>query len=366
MREVPHTPYFGTVDATPLFIMLFCETMEWCGSEQLYEDVLPAAMRALAWIDSYGDLDGDGYIEYLSHRAGGVVNQGWKDSSDSVQHLDGSSAPQPIALVEVQGYVYGAKMGLARLLRRHGDSRAEALEAEAQRLKERFNRDFWMDDESYFALALDRDKRQVPSVTSNAGHCLWSGICQPEQAAAVARKVLAPDMFSGWGVRTLSNRSPNYNPMSYHNGSVWPHDTAIIALGLRRFGDAEGASRLVTGLIEAGFRFSDARLPELYCGFARDQRFNSSPTAYAVSCSPQAWAAGCVFMLLQAILDVRPNLDEGVICVAPRLPDIFRRIRIENIRIGQEAVELLVERRDDHVSVEMTGTTRLRLNTVPP
>jgi glycogen debranching enzyme len=366
LAEVPHTPYYGTVDATPLFLVLFCEAMEWRGSEKLYRDILPTAMKALEWIDAYGDRDGDGYVEYVGQRAGGVINQGWKDSANSVQHADGTNAPQPIALVEVQGYVYAAKMGLARQLRLRGDPTASKLEAEAQDLKQRFNRDFWMEDQSFFALALDRDKRQVPSVTSNAGHCLWSGICEPEKAAAVAARLMADDMFSGWGIRTLSNRSPNYNPMSYHNGSVWPHDTALVALGLRRIGDTEGANRVVTGLIEAGFRFPDGRLPELFCGFARDQRFNSSPTAYVVSCSPQAWAAGCVFMLLHCILDARADLAGGRLRVAPRLPDLFHRIRLDNLSVGSETVDLLLERRGNETSVEMSGGSKLHLDTMLP
>jgi glycogen debranching enzyme len=362
LKEVPHTPYYGTVDGTPLFLVLLVEAMEWIQSEQLYRDLLPAAMRALEWIDRFGDQDGDGYIEYMAHRGGGVVNQGWKDSADAVQYEDGTRAQQPIALVEVQGYVYQAKRGLANLLRRHGEhATADRLEGEAAGLRERFNRDFWMEEEQYFALALDRDKRQVRSVTSNPGHCLWSGICDQEKADAVGRRLLAPDMFSGWGVRTLSAASPNYNPMSYHNGSVWPHDTALIALGLRRIGHHAGASQLVKGIIEAGFRFSDARLPELFCGFTRDQRFNSSPTAYLVSCSPQAWAAGCVFMLLQIMLDLRPDVPGGRVAVSPVLSDLFSELHVRNIRIGTERVDLNVRNDRGDMKVELSGSRHLRL-----
>jgi glycogen debranching enzyme len=344
LGEVPHTPYYGTVDATPLFLILFVEAMEWLWSEQLYADILPAALRALEWIDRYGDLDGDGYVEYITHRPGGVKNQGWKDSADSVQHEDGANAVAPIALVEVQGYVYQAKAGMARLLRRHGDTELAArLECQARDLKAQFNRDFWMEDEHFFALALDRDKRQVRAVTSNAGHSLWSGICAAEREELVADRLLAPDMFSGWGIRTLSSRSPNYNPMSYHNGSVWPHDTAVIALGLRQIGRAEDTSQLVAGLFEAGFRFEDSRLPELFCGFARDRRFNSSPTAYLVSCSPQAWAAGCIFMLLHSSLDLRTNRRGCCLAVDPYLPETIRRLRVRNLRFGPGRVSLDVE-----------------------
>jgi glycogen debranching enzyme len=333
--------------------------MRWLKSEQLYADLLPAAIRALEWIDQYGDHDGDGYVEYVQHRPGGVVNQGWKDSANSVQYEDGTRAAQPIALVEVQGYVYQAKVGMAGLLRQRGDTpRADTLEREAEALKERFNRDFWMEDEQYFALALDREKQQVRSVGSNAGHCLWSGICDTDKANAVAERLLAPDMFSGWGVRTLSSTSPNYNPMSYHNGSVWPHDTAIVALGLRRTGHAEKAATLVESMFEAGFRFSDARLPELFCGFARDRRFSSSPAAYVVSCSPQAWAAGSLFMFLQSLLNVMPNDDGRMITVDPVLPSMFQRIILENMRVGQERVDVVVERIGEEIRAETSRRER--------
>ncbi|HEX6506484.1 MAG TPA: amylo-alpha-1,6-glucosidase [Chloroflexota bacterium] len=365
LKEVPHTPYFGTVDATPLFLVLFAETMDWLGSEQLYQDILPAAMKALEWIDRYGDVDGDGYVEYIAHRPGGVANQGWKDSFDSVQYDDGKIAEAPIALVEVQGYVYQAKMGMARLLSAHGEQQVAArLRREAQELRDRFNQDFWMEDEGFFAQALDKQKRQIRAITSNPGHCLWSGICDDDKAHSVASRLMAPDMFSGWGIRTLSSMSPNYNPMSYHNGSVWPHDTALIALGLRRIGRDEDGIRLVRGLIEAGFRFSDARLPELFCGFARDQRFNSSPAAYIVSCSPQAWAAGCVFMLLQCMLGLQPDLDQGSVRVDPILPELFRSIELDHLRVGGKQVDLRIEGSGKDVQLDLTGEATLELQPV--
>lgn len=360
LREVPHTPYFGTVDATPLFLVLFVETMRWLGSQQLYDDLLPAAMRALEWIDRYGDADGDGYIEYIAHKPGGVVNQGWKDSFNAVQYDDGTCALPPIALAEVQGYVYQAKRGMADLLRRRAghDDLATRLDREAEELQLRFNRDFWMEDEQYFAMALDREKRQVRAVTSNAGHSLWSGICAEGRAQAIADRLVAPDLFSGWGVRTLSSRSPNFNPMSYHNGTVWPHDTTLIALGLRRYGFADRAAQLLTGVIEAGFRFPDGRLPELFCGFERDKRFNSSPAAYIVSCSPQAWAAGCVFMLLQCVLGLEPDLDNRTVRADPILPDVLKRVRLESLLVGTERFDVLVHDSgtDVHLSVERSDS----------
>jgi glycogen debranching enzyme len=361
LEEIPHTPYYGTVDSTPLFVVLFVEAMAWIQSEQLYQDILPAALRALEWVDRYGDLDGDRYVEYEVHRPGGVINHGWKDSSTAVQYEDGTNARQPIALVEVQGYVYAAKIGMSALLRRHGDhERADRLEAEATTLRERFNRDFWMEDQRFFCLALDGQKRQVRSVTSNAGHCLWSGICDAEKVDAVAERLMAPDMFSGWGIRTLSAASPNYNPMSYHNGSVWPHDNAIIALGLRRSGHADMAARLVQAMCEAGFRFSDARLPELFCGFSRDQRFNSSPAAYVVSCSPQAWSAGSLFMFLESLLDIRPESGPRSLALNPVLPTMFDRVCLRRLRIGTARFDVTVLRTGGRVEAEV------RVEDTPP
>lgn len=366
LKEVPHTPYFGTIDATPLFLILFVETMKWLDSVKLYNDLLAPALRALDWIDEYGDIDGDGYVEYMAQGPGGVINQGWKDSKDSVQYEDGTNATPPIALVEVQAYVYGAKTYMAALLRQHGDrTRADKLEAEAEELKTRFNRDFWMPEEEFYALALDGEKRQVKSVTSNPGHCLWTGICDPAKARLVARRLLEPDMFSGWGIRTLSSKSPNYNPMSYHNGSVWPHDTALIALALRKIGCEQESLRLVTALIDAALRFQDGRLPELFCGFERDRRFNSNPTAYVVSCSPQAWAAGCGFMLLQTMLGAAPEAGASVLRVSPMLPEMFRRVSVERLKIGREVVSLRVDREGDGFRCEMQGSHRLALEVVP-
>jgi glycogen debranching enzyme len=357
LREVPHTPYYGTVDATPLFIVLFCETMDWTASDDLYDDIMPAALRALDWIDQYGDSDGDGYVEYIAHRPGGVVNQGWKDSVDAVRYEDGTRATPPIAIVEVQGYVYQAKRGLANLLRRRGGDRvlADRLDREADGLRERFNRDFWIEDLGMYALALDADKRQVRAITSNPGHCLWSGIIDTSRARAVTERLLEPDMFSGWGLRTLSSHSPNYNPMSYHSGSVWPHDTIITALGMRRYGFGHEAVHVLSGIIEAAARFNEGRLPELFCGFPRDTRFNSSPASYIVSCSPQAWAAGCVFMLLQGLLGLAPNLESGTLHIDPLLPKTFRHVKLEHMCLRGERIDLEIDNRDGELRVQVSG-----------
>ena len=277
LREIPHVPYYGSTDATPLFVILFVETMAWLhGSlvgNELWEDLLPAVMKALHWIDHYGDVDGDGYVESRGGGPLGVRNQGWKDSVDSLQHEDGSYGELPADLVEVQAYVYQAKMGLSALLRRHGDqAMALRLESEAAVLRTRLNQDFWMEQEGFYAQALDAEKRQVKAITSNAGHVLWSGVATPEIAGAVVARLMAPDVFSGWGLRTLSNSSPNYNPMSYHNGSVWPHDNSLIAFGMSNYGFHDEAAEVITSVISAGLRFPGNRLPELFCGFPRDLR----------------------------------------------------------------------------------------------
>lgn len=349
LAEIPHLPYYGTIDATPLFVVLFVETMAWLGDgdmgRALYKDLLPAALRALEWCDNHGDLDGDGYVEYRPGAKGGVTNQGWKDSFDSLQYPDGSPATLPAALIEVQGYVYEAKMGLARLARLNGNEPlASQLAQEASAMKDRLNRDFWMDDEGFFAQALDGDKRPVPSVTSNPGHILWSGAADAEKAARLVDRLMAEDMFSGWGIRTLSSRSPNYNPMSYHNGSVWPHDNSMIALGMKRYGFDKAAAEVIEAVTSAGLRFPSNRLPELFCGFPRDRRFNSSPAAYIVSCSPQAWAAASPFLFLQTLLGIRPLAGKSV-QIDPIENQLFLRYRIEHMRVGDRRVSFEVHHR---------------------
>lgn len=356
LKEIPHLPYFGTVDATPLFVILFVETMGWLGSEQLYRDLLPSVLAALEWCDQYGDLDGDGYIEYIPHREGGVRNQGWKDSVDSLQYDDGTAASLPAALVEVQGYVYHAKVALAGLVaQHHDDGLAQRLWAEASALRERFNRDFWMSDEQYYAQALDAGKSHVRSITSNVGHCLWSGIVDEEKAGAVVRRLMAPDMFSGWGIRTLSSASPNYNPMSYHNGSVWPHDNSLIAVGMCRYGFQNEAAKVITSTIEAGLRFPSNRLPELFCGFSRDRKFNSSPMSYIKSCSPQAWSAAAPFMMMQILLQLRPENGGQVLWVEPIGTDLFRRFHVEHLHSGAGRVTFSVAMEGPRPRIQLLG-----------
>ncbi len=335
LKMVPHTPYYGSVDATPLFIMLFVETMRWTADESVYTKFLPHALAALDWIDQYGDVDGDGFVEYLARDApNGIRNQVWKDSGDSTQFPDGTLAETPLAACEVQGYVYAAKVGLGALLAAHGDmDRAARLAAEAALLKARFNTAFWLEEVGFYAQGLDAGKRPIPTITSNPGHCLWTGIADPDKAALVAQRMTAPDMASGWGVRTISRDSPSYNPMSYHNGSIWPHDNAILIAGLRRYGLRDAAVAVATQLYEAGLQFPFYRLPELYCGFAREQGSGVGPAEYPVSCSPQAWAAGAPFLLTQSLLGLEPTAGGGI-HTDPWLPAWLSDVTIGNLAVG--------------------------------
>jgi len=348
LGEIPHRPYYGSVDATPLFALVFAETVKWTADRALWRDILPAAERALTWCDGpYGDPDRDGYVEYGKHD-GALRSQGWKDSSESLSARDGTWSELPAALVEVQAYVYAGKIGMADLYALDGDAkRADRLRGEARELRERFDRDFWMPDESCYAQALDARKTQVTAVTSNAAHTLWAGIARPDRAAALVRRLLQQDMYTGWGIRTLSSRYPTYNPMSYHNGSVWPHDSAIAAHGMARYGFREEANEVVSGLMEAGRRFPYARVPELFCGFQRDLRFSSRPADYLVSCIPQAWSAGMVFLNLRTLLGMEPELSSQRLLLDPALPAWLERIDVRDLRIFDAPVSFRVRRGAD-------------------
>ena len=345
LNEIPHTPYFGTVDATPLFVMLFVETMRWTNDDALYRDLLPNVMRALAWIDHYGDMDGDGYIEYETKSRWGLRNQGWKDSYDSLKFDDGKLPEPPIALVEVQGYVYAAKMGMSRLLAQRGDKEAGArLAQEAFLLKERFNHDFWLPDEGFYAQALDGSKRVVPSISSNPGHALYCGIAGEEQATQVVSKLLSSEMLSGWGIRTLATTEPHFNPMSYHNGSVWPHDNGIIAAGMRRYGFHNDAMQVMEQIVQAAVRFKLFRLPELYCGFTRDLRYYSVPAEYPVSCSPQAWAAGAVLHLCATMLGIEADAAANRLTLDPYFLPSIAEAHVDHLLLGKNRLNLHVSK----------------------
>jgi glycogen debranching enzyme len=338
--HIPHTPYYGTADATPLFLMVAGGYYRWTLDLETMAKLLPAFDAALRWIDEWGDRDGDGFVEYERRAPAGLVNHGWKDSYDCIVHADGSLAGGPIALVEVQGYVYEAKLRIADVYDALGDARrAERLREEAAALRAAFNEAFWDEDQGFFALALDGRKAQVRSVTSNPAHCLYCGIVDDDKARLVAERLMAPDMFSGWGIRTLSSSSPAYNPMSYHNGSVWPHDNAIAAAGLKRYGFDAATDRIATGLFDVASTARDFRLPELFCGFQRDG--SRAIVAYPVACIPQAWAAAAPFMLVQAVLGISAHAPQNRLTVdRPRLPEWLASAEIRDIRVGRSKVSL--------------------------
>lgn len=305
MEEVPHSCYYGTVDATPLFLRLLWEAFSWTGDLELLYEMLPAAEAALRWIADYGDLDGDGFIEYRSSTPHGLKNQGWKDSGDSISFADGKLARGPIALVEAQAYVYDAKRCMAEIYRLLGNfTSADRLDKEAEDLRRQFEEAFWMPEQDYYALALDGQKRHVNSISSNPGHCLWTGIVEPRRAAKVVQRLMAPDMFSGWGIRTLSSEMSRYRPLSYHNGSVWPHDNSLIAAGMARYGFSGEARKVALAMVDAGMGFSRQRLPELFAGYPR--RECAFPVPYPTANAPQAWSAGAVIYLLETLLGVWP------------------------------------------------------------
>jgi glycogen debranching enzyme len=309
LSRVPHSCYYGSVDATPLFVILLWEAFQWTGDEKLLTDHVKNAEAALAWCDTFGDLDRDGFVEYSGSSKEGLRNQGWKDSDDCVSFSSGELAEQPIALAEVQGYVYAAKTRMAQMNRMLGNfEAAKNLESEADSLKEKFNREFWMPKEQYFAMGLDGKKQQVNSITSNPGHCLWTGIIEEHKARRVVQRLLRDDMFTGWGIRTLSSEMARYNPISYHNGSVWPHDNSIIAKGLSWYGFYEEANTLALSLIDAASKFNDHRLPELFAGYVR--REGSKPVPYPAANSPQAWASGALVFSIETLLGIAESGED--------------------------------------------------------
>ncbi len=335
---IPHARYYGTADATPLWLLLLAETFRWTGDRNLIEELLPAAERALRWLDAHGDMDGDGLIEYHRRSRHGLENQGWKDSWDSVRFADGRIAEPPIALIEVQGYVYAAKCSMADLYDALGRPEdAARLRAEAQRLKQTVHEAFWMPDQGFYALALDRHKRPVDSITSNPGHLLWSGAVDEPYAGRVVERLMAPDCFSGWGIRTMATGMRAYNPTSYHNGSVWPHDTALIVAGFRRYGYRREAIEVADGLLAATRWFDGHRLPELFCGY--DRNATPFPVDYPVACSPQAWAAGSVIHLLQQLAGVEPG-PTGLL--ADPLPH-GRNLRLKGVPFHGERHDIVAD-----------------------
>jgi glycogen debranching enzyme len=355
LGEVPFGRYYGSVDATPLFVVLAAAHLGRTGDLATARGLWPAVERAVGWLERHGDRDGDGLVEYGRRSDQGLLNQGWKDSQDSVSHADGRLAEGPIALVEVQAYAYGAYRGAAAIAAALGEAgRAAAWEGAAARLKERFEAAFWCERLGAYALALDGAKRPCEVLSSNAGHALLTGLAAPDRAARVAAALLGPEGWSGWGVRTLGAGEVRFNPMSYHNGSVWPHDNALLALGLARYGLRDGALRVLTGLAEAAAHFERRRLPELFCGFRR--RARSGPVAYPVACSPQAWAAAAPYALLQACLGLGfdPAARE-VRLERPRLPAWLDRLEVAGLALGDGSVDLALDLSAGGVAVRVAG-----------
>jgi glycogen debranching enzyme len=353
LGEIPFGLYFGSVDSTPLFIMLAGAYFERTADREFLESIWPNVEAALVWVDTYGDADGDGFVEYQRHSSRGLVQQGWKDSHDAISHADGTLAEAPIALCEVQGYVYAARNAAAKLALALGrEKRADALWSEARALKEHFERAFWCEDLGTYVLALDGAKKPCRVRSSNAGHCLYTSLASPDHARRTAQTLLTPDSFSGWGVRTLAAGEARYNPMSYHNGSVWPHDNALIADGFARYGLKKEVLQIVAGLFEASLFLDLHRLPELFCGFPR--RPGEGPTLYPVACAPQAWSSAAVFLLLQACLGL--HIDAGtrrIDFTYPLLPPFLREVHLQNLQVGEATLDVTLLRHGHDVGINI-------------
>jgi glycogen debranching enzyme len=345
-HRIPHTPYYGTADATPLYLITLHEAWKWTGDDGLLSTYRDTALRALDWIDRYGDLDGDGLQEYRCRSPKGIDNQSWKDSSDAVVYPDGSPVTAPKALCELQGYVFDARLRMAEVFTALGeDERAADLRRHALALRQLVERQFWCDDLRYYALALDGRKERVPTITSNPGHLLWSGLVSRERAAHVVRRLLDPDMWSGWGIRTLSAAHAAYNPFAYQRGAVWPHDNGLIALGLKRYGFHAEAAQVARGIIEAASNFVSYRIPELFAGAER--RAQDFPVQYLGANIPQGWAAGSVFHLLVALLGLRADAPHECLHVDPYLPEWIPDVTLRRLAVGRACVDVRVWRERD-------------------
>jgi glycogen debranching enzyme len=353
--EVPFERYYGSVDATPLFLMLLAAYADRTADLTLVRELWPAATAALAWIDR--SVGANGYLSYQRRGLTGLINQGWKDSHDAVSHADGRLAEPPIALCEVQAYVYAARRGFAALARRLGDdAAAERVERQAAALRDAFAKDFWLEELDSYALALDGHGEPCAVVASNSGHCLFAGIADPRHAARVVARLLRHDCSCGWGIRTLSALAARYNPLSYHNGSVWPHDNAIIAAGFSRYGFGGPAAEVLSALFDASRAMEDRRLPELFCGFPRSQR--QQPVPYPVACRPQAWAAGTLFLLLEGVFGLSIDAWERRVTLAhANLPAWINWVELRDLRVCDARVDLRITRGRYAAAVEVTGKT---------
>jgi glycogen debranching enzyme len=358
-QEIPHTPYYGTVDATPLWLMLYAEYYAWTHDIETLDKLWENALAAMAWIDRLS-VD-TGYLTYFRTSARGLVNQGWKDSSDCIVDRHGKIATGPITLCEVQAYVYAAKVRMSELAKiRQENELATRWQKEAQDLKHRFNHDFWVADQDFLALAIDGMGKQVDSISSNPGQCLHLGLLYPEKAKSVAERLRAPDMFSGWGIRTLSSQSPAYNPIGYHTGSVWPHDNSLIAMGLRSVGAVEQALEVAQGILDMTIHQPYHRPPELFCGYERVSSHH--PIQYPVACSPQAWATGTVFQLLQMMVNLVPDAPSNCLRILdPALPASIRQLSFKNLRVGSTLIDLEFTREQDAEGEGVRVTTSCRV-----
>jgi glycogen debranching enzyme len=355
LGEVPFARYYGSVDSTPLFVMLAGDYLQRTNDLAFVKQIWPHVESALNWIERYGDADGDGYVEYRRMSPRGLLQQGWKDSNDSIFHADGKIAEPPIALCEVQSYVFAAKLAAARVCSALGFAdRAERLTNDAETLKGRFNEDFWCEDLGTFAIALDGDKQPCRVSTSNAGHALFAGIATSEHAQRVCDNLLSASLFSGWGVRTVSAVEKRYNPMSYHNGSVWPHDNALIGAGFARYGMHEKALQVLTAMYDTSSEIDLHRLPELFCGFHRRGNSGGTPVLYPVACAPQAWAAGAVYMLLSACLGMKIDANERFVQFEnPQLPSGISELEIRGLQVQDASADLIVRRHSRGIDVEV-------------
>ena len=355
--EIPFRRYYGSVDATPLFLVLAAAYFERTGDSELMLSIWKNIQLALDWIDNFGDRDGDGFVEYARFSSSGLVQQGWKDSHNSVFHADGRLAAGPIALCEVQAYIYAAKRGIGAVAVALGhNEQGKKLEREAEALRRRFHEAFWCEDISLYALALDKDKRQCQVRSSNAGQCLFSRIASAEHTRRIVESLSSGAFFSGWGIRTIASSEARYNPTSYHNGSIWPHDSALIAWGLSQTEQKDLPCKVLTGLFDASIFLESHRLPELFCGFSR--RPGKGPTLYPVACAPQAWAAGAVYMVLQSCLGLSVHAAESRICLSyPRLPESIKAVRIQNLCVGGKSIDFEVVRNAQGVSVDILRRT---------
>jgi glycogen debranching enzyme len=353
LGEVPFGCYYGSIDSTPLFVALAGQYWQHTGDTETIDRIWPHILAALDWMDRFGDADGDGFLEYRRRQDSGLVNQGWKDSNDAVFHADGRLADAPIALCEVQGYAYLARTQAARLASVRGEpALANRLADQARALREKFEAQFWDEELGMYVLALDGDKRPCRVRTSNAGQVLFTGIASDEHAARIASQLESGEFMSGWGIRTVSERERRFNPASYHNGSIWPHDNALIAMGLARYGHSGIAARLTTAVLDAAVHMDLRRLPELYCGMRR--RRDKGPILYPVACAPQAWAATAPFAMLQACLGLEIDASQRLARLRyPRLPEALHALEVRGLPVGDARVDLLLRRHGDDVAVNI-------------